>query len=91
MKSIITFIIGISISVGGSMVIMAACDDKHPQVAEEAPKTPPRINLVATRCQGVCIYLIDIDGHLYGTTSSGGLLHLESCDCKRGISKPQSE
>lgn len=55
---------------------------------ESKPSTSPIANIIEPKSSRVkivdnampCVFLIEIDGHLYGSTCNGGLTHLESCE-----------
>jgi len=57
------------------------CPDKskHPHYVKNK-----RIELIERKnIPGEYISIIKIDGHLYITTSRGGIIHSESCTCKK--------
>lgn len=64
-----------------SILMLVSCNEPKPTVSPVAnflESKSSRVKIVDNKMP--CVFLIEIDGHLYGSTCNGGLTHLESCE-----------
>lgn len=68
------------------IVLLAGCMCSCAEVekkAEQAPEKPARCELVDDG-GSTMLYIYRVDNHEYIATNHGGILHSESCPCRKG-------
>jgi uncharacterized lipoprotein YajG len=64
-----------------SIVVLMGCCAKQPETKQNVP-TPHRIHVLEGSSLTLFM-IIEVDGHQYLSRGDGGIVHLESCPCKK--------